>query len=424
MLSPIWLAASVFIVSYAIIISERIHRTVVALTGALLMILLGVINQEQALEGVDFNTLGLLIGMMVVVGIAKDSGMFQYLAIWIAKAGRGNPKKIFPFLMITVAVLSGVLDNVTTALLMVPVMFVVANNLKINPKPFLIGTILFANIGGVATLIGDPTNILIGSAADLSFNDFLMNTGPAAIMAALVIGGILYLKFRHQMVATPEAQASITKFIPREAITNWPLLWKSLSVIALVLVGFITHNTTHLEGATIALGGAALMLLLTMRDPEHHLRDVEWTSIFFFVGLFILVVGLEEAGIINYLAERLIDVTGGKLVATGMIILWGSAIFSAIIDNIPLVATMIPLVQKIGVLTGADITPFWWALSLGGNVGGNATLIGASTNVVVSGIAAREGQRITFMEYLKIAMPITLTVIVVFSAYIYFRYLT
>ena len=417
------LAVGVFLASYAIIISERIHRTVAALAGAVLMVLLGVVSQEQAIDGIDFNTLGLLIGMMVVVGIAKNSGMFQYLAIWIAKAGQGKPKKIFPFLMITVAVLSGVLDNVTTALLMVPVMFVIANNLKITPKPFLIGTILFANIGGVATLIGDPTNILIGSAAKLTFNDFLVNTGPAALMAALIVGGILYLKFGKQMVASPEAQASIKNFIPREAISDWKLLWKSFIVIGLILIGFITHSVTHLEGATIALGGAALLLLLTMTDPEHHLKEVEWPSIFFFVGLFILVVGLEEAGVITLMAERLIDLTGGKLLATGMIILWGGAILSAVIDNIPLVATMIPLVHKIGALTGIDVTPLWWALSLGGNAGGNATLIGASTNVVVSGIAAREGHKITFFEYLKIALPITLTVITFFSGYLYFRYL-
>ncbi len=417
------LAVGVFIASYALIISERIHRTVVALTGAVLMIVLGVLHQEEAIAGVDFNTLGLLVGMMVVVGIAKGSGMFQYIAIWIAKTGQGNPKIIFPLLMATVAVLSGLLDNVTTALLMVPVMFVVANNLKITPKPFLIGTILFANIGGVATLIGDPTNILIGSAAKLSFNDFLMNTGPAAVMAAVIAGGFLYLRFRRQMVASPEAQATIRHFVPKEAISDWRLLWKSLGVIGLILVGFITHNVTHLEGATIALGGAALMLLLTMSDPEHHLKEVEWPSIFFFVGLFILVTGLEHAGVIEKLAEALLDVTGGKLLPTAMLILWGGAILSAVIDNIPLVATMIPLVQKISVLTGLDVTPLWWALSMGGNVGGNATLIGASTNVVVSGIAAREGQRITFFEYLKIALPITFAVIIVFSGYLYVRYL-
>lgn len=416
------LAVGVFLASYAIIISERIHRTVAALTGAVLMIVLGVLSQEEALSGVDFNTLGLLVGMMVIVGIAKGSGMFQYLAIWIAKAGQGNPKRIFPFLMIAVAVLSGILDNVTTALLMVPVMFVVANNLKIPPKPFLIGTILFANIGGIATLIGDPTNILIGSAGNLAFNDFLLNTGPAAILAALIAGGILYLKFHRLMVASPEAQASIRSFVPREAISDWPLLWKSLSVIGLVLIGFMTHNQTNLEGATIALGGAALMLLLTMTDPEHHLKEVEWPSIFFFVGLFVLVTGLEHAGVIAALAERLIDLTGGKLLATGLAILWGGAILSALIDNIPLVATMIPLIQHIGAITGLDVTPLWWALSLGGNVGGNATLIGASTNVVVSGIAAREGQRITFIEYLKIALPITAIIIVAFSAYFYLRY--
>lgn len=418
-----WLAAGIFLVSYVLIISERLHRTVVALTGAVLMVALGVLHQSEAISGVDFNTLGLLVGMMVIVGIAKDSGVFQYMALWIVKAGKGQPFRIFPMLMITVAVFSSILDNVTTALLMVPVMFVVANNLKISPKPFLMGTILFANIGGVATLIGDPTNILIGSASGRTFNDFVVNTGPAAILAALAAGFFLWLKYRRVMVASSSAQASVASFKPSEAISDRKLLSKSLIVIGLVLIGFLTHSITHLEGATLALGGAALLLLLTLHDPEEHLKHVEWTSIFFFVGLFILVAGLERAGIIELLAKHLVGVTGGNRVVTGLVVLWGSAILSAIIDNIPLVATMIPLIKTIGSLTGMDIAPLWWALSLGGNIGGNATLIGASTNVVVSGIAAREGHKITFTEYLKTALPITLATIIIFSVYLYVRYL-
>ena len=417
-----WVTVAIFLSTYVLIISERLHRTVVALAGAVLMVALGIVTQDQAIQGIDFNTLGLLIGMMVIVGIAKDSGMFQYLAIRITRLAKGNPMIIFPLFMVTVGVLSAVLDNVTTSLLMVPVMFVIANNLRVNPKPFLIGTILFANLGGIATLIGDPTNILIGSAADLSFNDFLLNTAPAAVIGGLAVGGVLWLFFRRSFITNVEARDRIMQFKAKEAISDWVLLRKSLVVIILVLIGFLSHQIIHLEGATIALGGAAL-LLLTLNDPEHHLRNVEWTSIFFFTGLFILVTGLEQAGIIAFLSDKMINLTHGNLRTTALVILWGGATLSAVIDNIPLVATMIPLIKTIAATTGINPAPLWWALSLGGNVGGNATLIGASTNVVVSGMAEREGHKIGFGEYLKISLPVTIVVITLFSGYLYFRYL-
>ena len=416
-------AIAIFLAAYAIIISEKVHRTVVALTGAVLMILMGILNQEQAIEGVDFNTLGLLIGMMVVVGIAKDSGMFQYVAIWASKMGRGKPLPILVLLGIITAVFSAFLDNVTTVLLMVPVTFVVANNLKLNPKPFLFSAILLSNIGGTATLIGDPPNILIGSAAGLSFNDFLVNLAPISLVVTAVTLGLLCLIFRRSLVATSEAQSAIMAFNPEEAISDRRLLVKSLIVLGIVLAGFFTHSVTHLEAATIALGGAALLLLLTMNDPEEHLRGVEWTTIFFFIGLFVLVSGLVHVGAIRLLAEKLLTLTGGDLTVTALAVLWGSAVFSAIVDNIPFVATMIPLVKDIGAISGLSLGPLWWALALGADIGGNATIVGASANVVVSGMAEREGHRIGFMEYMKLAAPLTFVGLLLCSGYLYLRYL-
>lgn len=417
------LAVGLFLATYALIISEKVHRTVVALAGAVLMILLGVLHQEDAIAGIDFNTLGLLIGMMVIVGIAKDSGMFQYVALRLAKVCRGKPIPIYLALGVTVAVFSAFLDNVTTVLLMVPVVFVIAHNLDLSPKPFLIGTILLSNIGGSATLIGDPPNILVGSAAGLTFNDFLVHMGPPAVLVTIATLGLLYLWYGNILHTTPEAEAAILRFKPEEAISDYPLLWKSLATLGLVLLGFFTHSMTHLEGATIALAGAALLLLLTMNDPEHHLREVEWTTIFFFVGLFVLVAGLEHVGAIRMVAEYLLTLTGGNATVMTLTILWGSAIFSALIDNIPFVATMIPLVKDIGALSGLALGPLWWALLLGADIGGNATIVGASANLVVSGMAAREGQRITFVEYMKVALPMTFVALLICTVYVYVRYL-
>ena len=416
------IAVGVFLITFCFIVIEKVHRTVAALSGSMLMILLGVLSQERAIEGVDFNTLGLLIGMMVIVSIARHSGMFQYVAIWAARVGRGKPIPIFFLLASITALFSAFLDNVTTVLLIVPVVFVIAHNLKVHPMPFLISTILFSNIGGTATLIGDPPNILIGSAAGLSFNAFLMQLGPAVAMISVAAGGMLWVQYRRKLVATPEAAAHIMSFRPEEAISDRPLLVRSLFVLGLVLIGFFTHTATHLEGATIALSGAALLLLLTMRDPEAHLHDVEWTTIFFFIGLFVVVAGLEEVGAIRILAHGFLSITHGDPLATAMTILWSSAIFSAIIDNIPFVATMIPLVKDIGALTGIALGPLWWALALGADLGGNFTIVGASANVVVKGMAERDGYHIGFMDYLKAAAPVTFVSILIATGYIWLRY--
>lgn len=417
-----YIALVIFLVTYFIIVSEKVHRTVVALAGAVLMILLGVINQHQAIEGVDFNTLGLLIGMMVIVSLAKHSGMFQFVAIWAAKKGKGKPIPIFFLLGIITAVFSALLDNVTTVLLIVPIVFVIANNLKLNPIPYLFSTVIFSNLGGAATLIGDPPNILIGSAANLSFMDFVIHMGPIMVIIFAVSAFWLYFVFKRSLVSDEAYQQKIMAFNPKDAITDYPLLWRSLAIILLVTVGFFTHGITHLEGATIALAGAAFLLLLTMNDPEAHLRDVEWTTIFFFVGLFILVAGLEHTGIIDMLATLLLDATGGNMLSTAMAILWGSAVFSAIIDNIPFVATMIPLVHSIGALSTTSIQPLWWALALGADIGGNATIVGASANVVVKGMSDQAGHSFSFWDYAKVAIPVTVVGLLLGSLYVAIRY--
>jgi len=417
------LAIGLFIVTYVFIISEKVHRTITAICGAVLMIVLGVINQHQAIEGIDFNTLGLLIGMMVVVGIARQSGFFQSAALYVAQVGKGKPIPIFLLLSITIALFSAILDNVTAVLLMVPVTFVLTNHLKVSPYPFLVGTILFANIGGAATLIGDPPNILIGSAANLSFNDFLVHLAPVSLIIMVVTLGLLYFWFRKEFVANPAAQKKIMAFQPKEAITDWPLLYKSLGVISLIVVGFFTHGITHLEGATIAMGGAALLLLMTAIDPEDHLKEIEWTTIFFFMGLFVLVAALEHVGAIRILAEQLLVLTKGSQTSTVIVTLWGAALLSAVVDNIPFVATMIPLIEDIGTLTNLDLQPLWWALALGADIGGNATLVGASANVVVNGMAEKENVHIGFLRYMKVAIPMTLVALSISTLYLFLRYL-
>ncbi|HLC76441.1 MAG TPA: ArsB/NhaD family transporter [Candidatus Peribacterales bacterium] len=417
-----WVAVAIFAATYLIIITEKIHRTVVALAGAVIMVLVGVLHQEAAIAGVDFNTLGLLIGMMVIVNLSKGCGMYEAASIWAAKKAKGNPVAIFLLLGLMTAVFSAFLDNVTTVLLMVPVTLVIASNLKITPKPFLMSAILLSNIGGTATLIGDPPNILIGSAANLSFNQFLFNLSPISTVVAIVTLGMLYFIYRSVLHTTPEARAVIMGFNPREAISDWGLLIKSVFVIGLVILGFLTHSITHLDGATIAIAGAALLLILTRDEPEAHLHQVEWTTIFFFIGLFIVVTGIEHVGAIAMLADGVLKLTGDNMTLLTLSILWGSAFFSAIVDNIPFVATMIPLIKDLGA-SGMPMEPLWWALALGADMGGNATIIGASANVIVSGIASREGHKITFVEYMKTAIPITFVSIVICTIYLYFRYL-
>lgn len=417
-----FIAVGVFFITYIVIMSEKVHQTVMALAGGLLMVILGILSQDQAIAGIDFNTLGLLIGMMVIVSIARASGMFQFIAIWAARFGRGKPVPIF-FLMGAIAYLiSTLLNNVTTALLLVPVVFVISNNLKLNPRPFLFSSILLINIGGAATLIGDAPNILMGSAARLPFNLFIVNIAPVTLLVAAVTLVLMYARYRHMLVAEPFDQEKIMRFNPTDAITDWPLLIKSIMVLGLVLIGFFSYDLLHIEGATLALSGAALLFMLTLHDPEAHLKEVEWPTIFFFVGLFIMVAGLEQVGLISLVAQWLINLTHGQPWSTSMVVLWGAAFFSAILDNIPLMATMIPLIKEIGALTGIALPPLWWALSLGANIGGNATIIGTSAGVVVKGMTERDGFHIGFWDYIKISLPVTFVAILLCSGYLWVRF--
>jgi Na+/H+ antiporter NhaD/arsenite permease-like protein len=429
-----WLATALFVGTYAAIISEKVNRAIVSLLGASLMIVCGVVNQEMAIDGVDFNTLGLLAGMMVIVNITKRSGIFQFVAIWSAKRVKAHPIGIMVMNCLVTAIFSALLDNVTTVLLVVPIILLITEELRLSPYPYLIASILMANIGGTATLIGDPPNIMIGSASGLGFNDFLVNLGPVIGLIMLVTIPLLSFIWRRQLVAAPADRAKVMAFNEREAITDPRLLKFALLVLGLVIGGFVLHGTVHLEPATVAMFGAALLLLLdnyhrdasTQTHRVHEaFAEVEWVTLFFFVGLFIMVRGLEQAGVIDHLAHWLLNLTHGDLTIATYTILWGSAFASAFVDNIPFVATMIPLIKSMAPAFGGNeaIVPLWWSLALGACLGGNGTLVGASANLVVAGFAERADTPIHFVAFMKVAFPIMLLTLAICHAYLYLRYL-
>lgn len=412
-------ATVIFLATYAIIVSEKIHRTVIALCGAGLLALTKILSPEQAVEAIDFNTIGLLVGMMIIVGITRQTGVFEYLAIKAAKRSKGEPLAIMAALSLVTALLSAMLDNVTTVLLVVPVTFAIANKLEISPLPLLIAEIIASNVGGTSTLIGDPPNIMIGSATGLGFMDFIINLAP--IIALVYVFTIFFLRliYKKDLVARPELQKNIMAMNENEEIKDMALLKKCVFVLVITVLGFILHQYVHLESSVIALSGASLLLLITREDPEHVLHAVEWPVIFFFVGLFVLVGALERVGVIEAVAKYSLELTGGAMVPTAMLILWISAIASAFVDNIPFVATMIPLIQDMGRLGGiSDLNLLWWSLSLGACLGGNGTIIGASANVVVIGMAEKRGLRISFLGYMKIAFPLMLMSIVLSTGYL------
>ncbi|MET3288969.1 UNVERIFIED_CONTAM: Na+/H+ antiporter NhaD/arsenite permease-like protein [Brevibacillus sp. OAP136] len=419
------LAIGIFLVIYAFIIAEKIHRTIVAMVGGILMVVLGIVDQEVALHHIDFNTLGLLVGMMIIVGVTAETGLFTYIAIWAAKKAKGEPVRIMVLLALITALGSAFLDNVTTVLLMVPVTFSITKQLRVQPLPFLISQIIACNIGGTATLIGDPPNIMIGSAVkELTFMAFINNLAPVALIILAATVPLFILMFRKQIQTTPELRQSLMAIDEKQFITDRTLLIKSATVLVLTILGFFLHQAFHLESATVALTGAFLLLLLTGEHMlEKALVKVEWTTIFFFVGLFVLVSGLIETGVIAKLAEQAIHLTGGDKFATSMLILWLSAIASAFVDNIPFVATMIPLIQEMGRMGVSDLEPLWWSLALGACLGGNGTLIGASANLIVAGLSGKEGHPISFVRYLKVGFPLMLLSVVIASIYVYLRYL-
>ena len=431
---PLWVASILFIATYAVIVSEKINRAIVAGLGAGLMVMLGVLNQKTAVSGIDFNTLGLLVGMMVIVAITRGSGVFQYVAVWSAKKVNASPWGILFMLSLVTAVFSSLLDNVTTVLLIAPVTLLISHEMKIDPYPFLFAEIFASNIGGTATLVGDPPNIMIGSAVGLSFNDFLYNIAPITPLIMAVTLGIIYLIWGRNMHASAEARERIMMFREKEAITDVRLLKQSLFVISLVITGFLLAHPLQLEPATIAMFGGGLLLLLSnlKNDAEEQSEEVhkifagvEWITIFFFIGLFIAVKGIEEAGALTILGDLVIDYTGGDLAVTALVILWISAIASAIVDNIPFVATMIPLIKSMAPTFGGaeNLMPLWWSLSLGACLGGNGSLVGASANLIVAGFAERAGHRIKFLGFMLLAFPMMLITIGIASFYVYFRFL-
>ncbi|TDF97691.1 SLC13 family permease [Paenibacillus piri] len=420
-----WIAIGIFLIIYGIIISEKIHRTIVAMIGGILMVVAGIVSQEEALHHIDFNTLGLLVGMMIIVGITAETGVFKFVALWSAKKAGGHPVRILIVLSVVTAVGSAFLDNVTTVLLMVPVTFSITRQLRVTPIPFLISQIMASNIGGTATLIGDPPNIMIGSAVkELTFMAFINNLTLISFFILLVILPVFVLLYRKQIRTTEELRQNMMKLDEKAEITNPALMKKCLAVLGLTIVGFFIHQAVHLESATVALAGAFLMLLLTgERYLEEAFHRVEWTTIFFFVGLFVLVSGLVETGVIAALAEHTMNLTGGDVAKSSVLILWLSAMASAFLDNIPFVATMIPMIQEMGAMGVDNLEPLWWSLALGACLGGNGTLIGASANLIVAGLSAREGHPISFVSYLKIAFPLMVLSIIIANVYIYLRYL-
>lgn len=421
------LAGIIFILMYVVIVSEKIHRTVAAMLGAVLMMLVGIMDQDTALHHVDFNTLGLLVGMMVLVGVTSHTGLFDYVAIKAAKVAKAEPRRIMVYLGIITAVFSGFLDNVTTVLLMVPVTFSITRKLHLNPMPFLLTQIIASNVGGTATLIGDPPNIMIGSAVkELTFMMFIENLAPIAIIDLIVVIILMEFIYKKGLHTTPELKAELMKMDEKKAFKDRKLLSRSLFVLALVILGFFTHSLIHIESSLIALSGGFLLLLLA--GGSHHLvettmKSVEWATIFFFIGLFIAVGGLIETGIISDLAKEAVALTGGDVTATSLLVLWLSALVSSVLDNIPFVATMIPLIQNMGAMGVSNLEPVWWSLALGACLGGNGTLVGASANLIVAGLAAERGVKITFINYFKIGFPIMLLTIALSTVYVYIRYL-
>lgn len=412
----------IFLLVMVAIVSEKVHRAAASLAGAVILLVTHVLTVDSAIEHVDVNTIGVLVGMMLFVAVVKNSGLFEYIAIKSAKLTHGKPWAIMAVFAIITAALSAFLDNVTTVLLVGPMTLAITSILKVNPVPFLLTQILASNMGGTATLIGDPPNIMIGSEAGLGFADFILNTAPAVviIMAASLL--CFYLMFGRKLKVSDDAMQAVMELDENRAIKDKSLLIKSVVMIGLVVIGFMFHSSLGMESCTIALLAAVIMMIVGKQDVEDVIMGVEWSTILFFIGLFVVVGGMEENGVIDQLATLLIGMTGGNLVLTMLIILWVSAIVSSFLDNIPFVATLIPMILAIQAESGMDVTPLWWALSLGACLGGNGTLIGASANVVLSGISNKNGYPITFMSYLKVGFPMMILSVAISMVYLLLRF--
>lgn len=415
----------VLVLSYVFIAIEKVPKVVIALIGASAVMLTGVLSQEQAVQYIDFNVIFLLVGMMILVNILKQTGAINALAIYSARKVDGSGIKLMIVFALMTAVLSAFLDNVTTVLLLGSVTCSIAHQLKINPVPFLITQVLASNIGGAATLIGDPPNIMIGSAAGLSFNDFLVHMAPVILIITPVIVVMLYFMYKDQLVLSDEAQAEMRALSLEGVIKDRPLMIKALIVIGLVILGFIFHHVIHQEAGTIALAGAAVLMIF--ESSEEIWNDVEWTTIFFFIGLFIIVGAVEHVGTIEWLSEEFFTVTKGNFEMITLLLLWVSGFLSAIVDNIPYTATMIPLVKNLGDPAMpnhfTNIDPLWWSLALGACLGGNGTMIGATANVLVADMSHRQGHPIRFMEFMKVGMIVMVVSLAISTVYLYMRYL-
>ncbi len=433
-----WIATAVFLIAYAVIVSEKIHKTIVAIFGAGIMLVLKILEQHEAFHveefGVDWNVIFLLISMMVIINLMRPTGVFEYIAIKSAKLGKGEPFRIMAIFAVVTAVLSAFLDNVTTVLLIVPVTILIADALQVDAIPYLISCALASNIGGTATLIGDPPNIMIASKAQLDFMAFIYHLGPVVVVTMVFYVIAIKLIWGKQLKTKEELKQRIMAMNENEAIKDPVMLKKSLFVLAMVLTGFVFHGVLHFQPATVALFGAGLLLLLSKtHEPHHILAEVEWPTIFFFMGLFIIIGGVVKVGLIKWMSIKVLEITQGNLFATSMVVMWFSAFASAFIDNIPYVATMNPLIvdmakqlwpdlSGIQLLHHADLMPLWWSLALGACLGGNGTAIGASANVIVVGMSEKLGKRISFGRFMLYGMPMMIMTVIISTLYVWLRY--
>jgi Na+/H+ antiporter NhaD/arsenite permease-like protein len=417
-----WIALAIFIATYAAIASDRVNRTLAALLGAAVVIVLGILTQEAGFRAVDWNVIFLLLGMMIIAGVLRKTGVFGWLAIRTVRVARGEPLAILLLLSGVTALLSAFLDNVTTIVLLIPVTLYIATTLRLSPIPFVLAEVLASNIGGTATLIGDPPNILIGSASGLTFVDFLLNLTPVIVLVFVAFAVAIALLFRRQMTVAPEVREAVLAIDDSEFITDHRLLRLGLLVLGLTIAGFLFASVIHQQPATIAILGATVLLLLTRQDPDDLLREIDWATLLFFVGLFVIVEGLVTTGVIEAVGTWLVDATGGDQTLTTLGMLWVSGIASAVVDNIPYTATMIPVVEQLG-RAGLATDPLWWALALGACLGGNATIIGASANVVAANASARGGHVISFGYFLRVGGLVALLSLLISSAYVWLRYL-
>jgi Na+/H+ antiporter NhaD/arsenite permease-like protein len=423
-----WASIVVFAFVYVLIATEWVHRVKAAVGGALLLLVIGATDGDHAFyskeAGIDWGVIFLLIGMMLIVAILRQTGVFEFLAIWAAKRSRGKPFRLMVLLVVVTAVASAALDNVTTVLLIAPVTFLVCDRLGVSPIPFLIAEVMASNIGGTATLVGDPPNIIIASRAGLSFNDFLVHLAPLVVVLMIVFVGLCRLLFRSSFTYDPQRAAEVMKLRERDAITDRRLLVVSLAVLGVVLIAFVAHTWLHLEPAIVAMAGGLVLLALSRLDAEKVAKDVEWPTLIFFAGLFIMVGALVGTGVIGVVADAAIDAVGDRLLVASMVLLFASAVLSAIVDNIPYVATMAPIVSELVNASGdpSGSRVLWWSLALGADLGGNATAIGASANVVALGMAERAGKRISFWQFTKYGLVVAFVTVLLCVPYLWLRY--